>query len=51
MLERRAREPGVRIATRRKVDVLPDPPVIIAAELRSAGRLAGTEDPDRPHPA
>lgn len=38
-LERRARELGVEIVTGERVDVLPDPPVIVALELRDACRL------------
>lgn len=38
-LERRARELGVRIVTGERVDALPDPPVIVAVELRDARTL------------
>ena len=38
-LERHARSLGVEILTGRRVDSLPDPPVIVALELRDARRL------------
>lgn len=38
-LARRARELGVRISTGERVDVLPNPPVIVALELRDAQTL------------
>jgi len=38
-LERRARELGVQIITGERVDALPDPPVIVALELRDAQTL------------
>ena len=38
-LERRARALGVQIVTGERVDALPDPPVIVALELRDACRL------------
>jgi len=38
-LERRARELGVQIITGERVDALPDPPVIVALELRDARTL------------
>ena len=38
-LERHARSPGVHIETASRVDRLPDPPVIIATELRDAAQL------------
>jgi phytoene dehydrogenase-like protein len=38
-LERRARELGVRIVAGERVDALPDPPVIVAVELRDARAL------------
>jgi phytoene dehydrogenase-like protein len=38
-LERRARSLGVAIATGERVEVVPDPPVIVALELRDARRL------------
>ena len=42
-MERRARELGVRIDTGARVEVLPDPPVIIATELADARELLGDE--------
>jgi hypothetical protein len=41
-LERPARWLGVAIVTGERVDVLPDPPVIVALELRDARRLSAT---------
>ena len=38
-LERRARELGIEIITGERVDALPDPPVIVALELRDAQTL------------
>jgi phytoene dehydrogenase-like protein len=38
-LERRARSLGVAIVTGERVEALPDPPVIVALELRDARRL------------
>jgi hypothetical protein len=38
-LERHARSLGVAIVTGKRVDVVPDPPVIVALELRDARRL------------
>jgi hypothetical protein len=42
-LERHARSLGVEIITGERVDALPDPPVIVALELRDAGRLLGDD--------
>jgi phytoene dehydrogenase-like protein len=42
-LERHARSLGVAIVTRERVDVLPNPPVIVAVELRDARRLLRDE--------
>lgn len=42
-LERRARELGVAIETGSRVDALPEPPVIVATELREAAALLGEE--------
>jgi phytoene dehydrogenase-like protein len=42
-LEQRARELGAEIVTGERVDALPDPPVIVALELRDARRLLGDE--------
>jgi phytoene dehydrogenase-like protein len=42
-LERHARALGVSIATGERVDALPDPPVIVALELRDARRLLGDD--------
>lgn len=42
-LEHRARSLGVALITGEHVDSLPDPPVIIALELRDARRLLGDE--------
>ena len=42
-LATRARELGVRIATSSRVDVLPEPPVIVATQLESARALLGDE--------
>jgi phytoene dehydrogenase-like protein len=43
MLERRARELGVKIETGSSVDSLPSPPVIVATELRQAQAFLGQE--------
>jgi NAD(P)-binding Rossmann-like domain len=40
-LARRARELGVILGTGERVQVLPEPPVIVATELADAGRLLG----------
>ncbi len=40
-LQARARELGVSIATGERVEVLPEPPVIVATELRDAAPLLG----------
>jgi phytoene dehydrogenase-like protein len=42
-LERHARSLGVAIVTDQRVDALPDPPVIVALELRDARRLLDDE--------
>jgi phytoene dehydrogenase-like protein len=42
-LERRARDLGVRIVTGERVDAPPDPPVIVALELRDARALLGDD--------
>ncbi len=42
-LEGRARELGVRIETGRRVEELPEPPVIVAAELGQARELLGDD--------
>ena len=42
-LAARARELGVRIETSSRVDVLPEPPVIVATQLESARALLGDE--------
>jgi phytoene dehydrogenase-like protein len=42
-LERRARALGVAIETRARVEALPAPPVIVAAELDAARRLLGDD--------
>jgi phytoene dehydrogenase-like protein len=42
-LERRARELGVQIITGERVEALPDPPVIVALELRDARALLGED--------
>jgi phytoene dehydrogenase-like protein len=42
-LEQRARSLGVAIVTGERVDALPDPPVIVALELRDARRLLGDD--------
>jgi phytoene dehydrogenase-like protein len=42
-LAQRARELGVRIATSSRVDALPEPPVIVAAQLEAARTLLGDE--------
>lgn len=42
-LERHARSLGVAIVTGERVDLLPDPPVIVALELRDARRLLDDE--------
>lgn len=47
-LERRARELGVEIVTGERVEVLPDPPVIVALELCDARQLLGDETLDWP---
>jgi phytoene dehydrogenase-like protein len=47
-LERRARELGVQIFAGERVDVLPDPPVIVALELCDARRLLGDQTLDWP---
>lgn len=39
----RARELGVRIETSSRVDALPEPPVIVATQLESAGGLLGDD--------
>jgi NAD(P)-binding Rossmann-like domain len=43
-LERRARSLGVAITTGQQLDTLPDPPVIIALELRDARSLLDDDD-------
>jgi phytoene dehydrogenase-like protein len=45
-LERRLRELGVEIRTGERVDVLPEPPVILATELPQASELLGGEPLD-----
>jgi phytoene dehydrogenase-like protein len=40
-LEQRARALGVRVQTERRIEALPDPPVIVATELSEARRLLG----------
>ena len=42
-LAARARELGVRVETSSRVDVLPEPPVIVATQLESARTLLGDE--------
>jgi hypothetical protein len=42
-LEQRARSLGVAIVARERIDALPDPPVIVALELRDACRLLGDD--------
>ena len=42
-LERRARELGVEVETGRRVDTLPEAPVILATELQQASQLLGGE--------
>lgn len=47
-LERRARELGVAITFGERAEALPNPPVIVALELRDARRLLGDETLDWP---
>lgn len=42
-LERRARSLGVKIVTGERVETLPEPPLIVAVELRDARQLLGDE--------
>jgi phytoene dehydrogenase-like protein len=46
-LEERVRALGVEVATERRVDVLPEPPVIVATELSEARTLLGDESLDQ----
>jgi phytoene dehydrogenase-like protein len=45
-LERHARSLGVDVVTGERVDAVPDPPVIVALELRDARRLLGDDTLD-----